>query len=77
MSLKVVSGLVLGAVLGWWIKQRHQIVHKGPSSAHIKQHVYYDEDRDQHYSFHPVTHVCPPSVDIDALEHSSDEEEES
>jgi len=74
---QVIIGLMLGATLGWCFKRQYpNRPLKGPSSRSVKRTVYYDEDTKQHYRFHPVTHVCPPSIDVDALEHSDDSSED-
>lgn len=76
---QLVLGLMFGIVAGWLIKRSVTPTEKrpvrGPSSKHVKQTIYYDQLTNQHYRFHPVTHVCPPSVDVDALEHSDDDDD--
>ena len=78
---QIVLGLLLGAMTGLWLKRRsaynsNKPPIRGPSSRKVKNTVYYDKVADQHYRFHPVTHVCPPSIDVDALEHSDDDDDD-
>jgi len=71
----IVLGLFIGAWFGWWFKSNLNTARrpvKGPSSRKVMKTVFYDKSSNQHYRFEPVTHVCPPSVDVDALEHSED-----
>jgi hypothetical protein len=71
-------GSAIGAMLAWIIcRARYGPVFKGPSSRQIQRQIYRDNDTGQHYRFHPVPHVCPPSVDVTTLDHSDDEDEES
>ena len=72
----IILGLLLGASFGLWFKQkvnaRPRV--KGPSSKKVIRTIFHDKLSNQHYRFEPVTHVCPPSVDVDELEHSEDSE---
>jgi hypothetical protein len=75
---QVILGLLIGVITGWWFKliaHHPQRPIRAPSSRKIMSTVFYDKLTDQHYRFRPVTHVCPPSVDIDALEHSEDDDD--
>ena len=70
---KVIIGLLFGFVFVFVLKYFVKQPSKGPSSRKVKRTIYYDDKKDQHYRFQPVTHVCPPSINVDAIEHSDDE----
>jgi hypothetical protein len=82
MSAPAIWSILLGTTLGilfatLWKSYRGRSIFKGPNSRHVQQQIYRDDRTGQHYKFHPVPHVCPPSVDVTTLDHSDDEDEES
>jgi len=74
---KVIIGLLFGFAFGFLLKFFLKQPPKGPSSRKVKKTTYYDKKSDQHYRFHPVTHICPPSINVDDFEHSDDESSSS
>jgi hypothetical protein len=71
ITLSVALGAGLGALIGYWWANWTRALFKGPNSLEIQKKIYHDAKTGNHYRFRPVPHVCPPSVDVDALEHSS------
>lgn len=59
-----IIGLIIGFLLQSLINTQ-----KGPSSTSVQQ-ITYSKD----HKFIPVIHVCPPSVNPDDYEHSTDSE---
>ena len=73
LLISICLGLLLGGVLGGILLKKVPQVYKGPNSAHIKNTIYLDKDSNQYYQFDPIPHICPPSCNIDNLEHSEDD----
>ena len=74
MSVRILLGLVIGCIIGiLFTKLSHKPITKGPNSSHIRRHVFHDQIHNKYYKFEPVTHVCPPSIDVTEYEHSESE----
>lgn len=76
-SLRIVWGIALGMLVGWVAARMFfwpsTTIHKGPSSRRVQSTVF--EHDGKFYQFEAVPHVCPPSIDPDCYEHSSDDED--
>jgi len=77
MKLTIFLGSLIGFFLGYVVKRWRSSVHKGPSSTKIQQQIYYDSEQKKCYQFTPIIHVCPPSVQVGELDHSSDDDDSS
>jgi hypothetical protein len=74
--LGLVFGFFVGLCLGFLAKRsERKRGFKGPSSTMIQNQIFSDQQTGRCYQFTPETHVCPPSVDVSAFEHSSEDED--
>lgn len=72
MLFRLAVALILGALVGVMFKRYvHRERAKGPSSTTVKRQIYHDAGKC--YRFTPRMTLCPPSVDVTVLEHSSDD----
>lgn len=69
-------GFFVGVCASWLVIQNTNfgktIVAKGPNSQKITQKTFYDEKTKKYHKFSVVTHICPPSINVDEFEHSSE-----
>lgn len=68
-----IAGFALGAALAFAASATRYTV-RGLSSSAVQRGVYVDRNTGRRYRLVPVVHVCPPTVDVDQLEHSEDSE---
>lgn len=72
-ELVVIFGLLVGFILCILLcRTGRNAICKGPSSSSIQRHIFYDNLSNKYYKFEPITHVCPPSINIDEFDHSDD-----
>jgi hypothetical protein len=69
---KILIGTIIGVILGFIIKRRAFRFHKGPSSTKIQESIYHDITTNKRYRFEPIIYVCPPSINVEDMEHSDD-----
>ncbi len=72
---RIIFGLCIGVLAGYvCLNLTTKRIAKGPNSTQVRKQIYYDKYSEKYYQFEPITHVCPPSINIDELEHSDSEE---
>jgi hypothetical protein len=65
--------VLVGLVLGRYLKYSTQQTYKGPSSSSVRKRVFKDDKGE--YRLVPEIYVCPSNIDPDDFSHSEDSSE--
>ncbi len=73
VTILLLLGLFIGFSIGILVLSFKRVAYKGPNSNKIKKQIFTDADGTA-FRLIPETYICPPSINIHDMEHSSSDE---